>query len=142
MPRSWRVLFNHRAGAAPTRVDEKVDGTLKRFSIVVGPINKHRPANNEIPSHKTPRPTVEAVVAIVSHHEIRVFRHFGRLTIHGKMKVGAGAAVQSLSYSGDIRRRVLNTVWLFTHARRDFPHVEVRFVAGFIGDHNPTPRRM
>src|SRR5689334_7762592 len=71
-------LLDELAGTAPARVDEKVaddrqPGVGRAF--IVGPVNKHRAADDEIARYEAPVTTVFAVVPIVAHHEVTIRRH-------------------------------------------------------------------
>ena len=69
--------LHQRTGPAPTRIRKEIKERVitRRRALVVGPVNKHRPANHEVAGDEAPVTTVFTVIAIVAHHEITVRRH-------------------------------------------------------------------
>jgi hypothetical protein len=73
--------LDQRTGATPPRVAEKIRNDVERkrgvtmvCTLVVRPIDEHRPSNYQFSRHKTPEATILAVFAIVPHDEVFALR--------------------------------------------------------------------
>src|ERR1043165_848061 len=71
-------LFDERAGAPPARVAEEVEEETERAvrvrrALVVRPVDEHRATDDGVARDVAPEATVEAVVAVVAHHEVVAF---------------------------------------------------------------------
>src|SRR5213078_2332772 len=90
-------LFYQRPRAAPARVTEEIQRATKLFGFIVRPVNKHRPANDQIARNKSPGPAIQAVVAVVAHYEIRIVGYFGWLAVNREVKISTRAQVLPLT---------------------------------------------
>ena len=70
------LSLDHRAGATPARIEEKVrDGVAVGSAFIVRPIHKHRSPDHILARYKTPVAAVFAVFTIVTHDKVFVLGH-------------------------------------------------------------------
>src|SRR3989440_2238188 len=87
-------LSHHRSRAAPARIGEKFDRT-KGLGFVIGPVDKHGPANDQVARNKAPGSAIQTVVAIVAHHKVGIGGNLCRFAVDCEVEVWTAARLLS-----------------------------------------------
>src|SRR2546425_12975236 len=105
------MLSHHRSRAAPARIGEKLNRT-KWLGFVIGPVDEHGPANDQVARNKAPGPAIQTVVAIVTHHKVGIGGGLFRLAVDGEREGGAAAPFLSGARRGNSSFKIIKVIRL------------------------------
>src|SRR5262249_24217114 len=95
--------------------------TARGSALIIRPVHKHRPSNDEVTWNKPPEPTVFTIVAVVAHHEILVRGHYHLFAISSHSEnvvreiiiLSSRLVIHIVLLSGLTRWDILDFKWVF-----------------------------